>query len=168
MPVSVATISPLVVDYVDDTTKGLAGGYLQLTAGISALIYSFVYLSLAEHINLMYICFIAGGVCFLAFLYMMIFVIDVKKINKLRHPSHRLSLNSSTSSISSTGSHKNCCSHFLHALSQIFIQTWNKKILILIYFVAVVSGIMDTGFTMVIPIWISKYLYDGDTTKISY
>ena len=43
----VITISPLLTDYVEDKTKGMAGGYMQLTSALSSVLFAFGLLELS-------------------------------------------------------------------------------------------------------------------------
>lgn len=75
----IMVISPLLADYVHDRTKGLAGGYIQLSTGVSATLFSFGLLQIAEHVDLAYVCWIAGGIAFLISIYLLIFITDSYK-----------------------------------------------------------------------------------------
>ena len=69
--------SPILADYVEKSTKGIAGTYLQLGIGIGALVFSFGLLEIAEEVDLAYVSYATGIVCFCVFIYQVIFVKDV-------------------------------------------------------------------------------------------
>ena len=69
--------SPLLADYVHHSTKGLAGGYMQISFGLQTTIFSFVFLQLAESIDLAYICWMAGAIALAIAIYCSVFIINV-------------------------------------------------------------------------------------------
>ncbi len=72
---SVVSASPLLVTYVDDRSKGLANTYNFLVGCLSNNVFTFGFMQLAKMIPLFYISVIAGGISFLIFIYVSVFVL---------------------------------------------------------------------------------------------
>ena len=65
--------SPLLADYVHLSSKGLAGGYVQMAMGLAATVFSFGFLQMAQSLPLTSISIAVTICCGLAALYNAIF-----------------------------------------------------------------------------------------------
>lgn len=81
----ILSVSPLLADYVRDSTKGLAGSYSLIAAGVCIIIYSFVFLQLAESIDLAYIVWMAGVVLLSIAIYCSIFIVNLRPSTSLHN-----------------------------------------------------------------------------------
>ena len=72
-------LSPMMVDYVQNKSKGLANSYNSIVSGIPYIMYSFLYVYILDWTNsLLYPIYIIAGINFLIFIYLAIFVKNVK------------------------------------------------------------------------------------------
>lgn len=117
---------------------------------------------MAETLNLAYICWIAGGVLLLISLYCAVHIVDVYRVER---PLRRIS----STVISEEGqAQEKCCSSILASTFYAVRVTRKRKILIAVYLVGMAQRVLDVAFASTVSVWISKHVYHGDLSKISY
>ena len=152
----IIVVAPLLADYVDHSTKGLAGGYIQLALGVQTSIFSFVFLQLAESIDLAYISWMAGALALLISIYSSIFILNMYAKDT------RSSLVSSTLSNSQNEQEITCCQRVLANFTYGCRISRERKMLIAVYLISIASRVLDMAYMATISLWVSKYVYNGD------
>lgn len=73
-------LNPMMVDYVQNRSKGLANSYNSIVASLPSIIYSFGYVFVLNYTHsLLFPIYITGGLNFFIFIYLAIFVKNAKK-----------------------------------------------------------------------------------------
>ena len=155
----IIVISPLLPDYVKERTMGLAGGYIHIATGLSATVFSFGLLQMAQSLDLAYVCWTAGAISLLISLYCLFFIVDTfAKSTRLKQ---------STLSHSAEQDSRSCWSKAFESISYSCRITRKRKYLIAVYLAGISQRVLDLSFIQIISVWVSKYVYHGDYHRTS-
>lgn len=62
---------------------------------------------------------------------------------------------------------RGCCWELGEDIKLIFRESFKRKMLLVIYCTTVAQRVLNLAFIEVVSVWISEYVYDGDTSRIA-
>lgn len=138
---------PLIVDHVDNRTKGLAFSYSAIAEGIGGIYSSFFVMQIVESYDLLYGTIVVGATLLLFSLYLLCNLKNTLTLKRERRP---------------PPVRGNCCKRFFHSMWGAWIFCWSHKAFLLLLVGKIVTNFVIHSGTTSALLWASKYIYIDD------